>query len=214
MKKALLILVILSFCISCKKDNLKNDRYKSVTIGSQVWMQSNLDVDHYRNGDPIPEVKNLVEWHKLTTGAWCYFNNNYKNGIIYGKLYNWYAVNDSRGLAPVGWHIPSDIEWETLIEFLGGEKIAGGKMKEKGFSHWNYPNEGATNSSSFSGLPGGELSYYGQFSGLGVYCEMWSSTERSKNLSHSRTLGFNYTYLVNLTPGKDYGLSVRCIKDK
>ncbi len=163
MKKALLFLVIFSICISCKKDNSTdpdNNNYGTVTIGTQVWMTRNLDVDHYRNGDPIPEVKSASLWKSLTTGAWCYFKNDKDSGVTYGKLYNWYAVNDPRGLAPVGWHIPSDAEWSTLSAYLGGDSIAGGKLKESGTSHWNIPNTGATNVSGFSALPGGWLFSY------------------------------------------------------
>jgi len=127
----------------------------SVQIGNQTWTLKNLDVSTYRNGDPIPQVQDNTAWANLSTGAWCYYLNNTANGTIYGKLYNWYAVNDPRGLAPNGYHIPTDAEWTTLTTYLGGSTLAGGKMKEAGSSHWLSPNTGATNSSGFKGLPGG-----------------------------------------------------------
>ena len=141
--------------------------YKTVKIGKQIWMAENLNVSHYRNGDIIPEVKNPDEWSKLTTGAWCYYENDSENGKTYGKLYNWFAVNDPRGLAPEGWHIPTDAEWTHLTEYLGGKEIektyqgiyyweiadVGGKLKAT--TLWKSPNEGATNSSGFTAFPGG-----------------------------------------------------------
>ena len=107
-------------------------KYAHVKIGTQVWMSTNLDVTYYRNGDKIPQVKDSVKWARLTTGAWCWYNNDSATGAVYGKLYNWYAVNDPRGLAPIGWHIPSDTEWDTLSARLGGASKAGGKLKDTG----------------------------------------------------------------------------------
>ena len=126
------------------------------TSCGQTWMLKNLDVDRYRNGDPIPKVTDPSIWTSLTTGAYCYYNNDSATyAATYGKLYNWYAVHDPRGLAPEGWHIPSDAEWATLETCLGGSSVAGGKMKETGTTHWTAPNTDATNSSGFAGLPGG-----------------------------------------------------------
>ena len=148
----------------------------SVTICTQVWMLKNLDVSTYRNGDPIPQVTDSIQWANLTTGAWCYYNNDPANGVTYGKLYNWYAVNDPRGLAPTGWHVPSDAEWNTLSTCLGGYAVAGGAMKETGTTHWTSPNTGATNSSGFTGLPGGARDFNGTFSNVGNSGIWWSST--------------------------------------
>ena len=134
------------------------DQWQPLTIGSQVWMLKNLNVDHYRNGDSIPEVRNDSIWQNLyftETGAWCNENNSDSLGKIYGKIYNWYAVNDPRGLAPTGWHIPGNDEWMEIGFYFGWENNVGGKMKEKGTSHWNSPNTEATNESGFSALPGG-----------------------------------------------------------
>jgi uncharacterized protein (TIGR02145 family) len=133
--------------------------FKIVKIGNQRWMAENLNVSTYRNGDSIPQVKNGAEWEKLKTGAWCYYENKTENGSKYGKLYNWYAVNDARGLAPLGFHIPSDEEWEQLIKNLGS-KEAGAKIKAK--KGWKS-NEEATNETGFSGLPGGYRYYVGAF---------------------------------------------------
>ena len=152
----------------------------TVTIGTQLWTTSNLGVTTYRNGDPIPEVTDPTEWAGLTTGAWCYYNNDSANGAIYGKLYNWYAVNDARGLAPSGFHIPSNAEWSTLISFLGGTSVAGGKMKSTGTSLWLSPNGGATNESGFSGFPSGRRIPNGSSVFIRSYGYWWS---RSDNLS-------------------------------
>jgi uncharacterized protein (TIGR02145 family) len=143
----------------------------------KVWMRKNLDVRTYRNGDKIPHVKSKAIWDTLTTGAWCWYNNDSATGAAYGKLYNWYAVNDPRGLAPTGWHVPSDAEWDTLSTFLGGDGYAGGKMKETGTTHWWDPNADATNSSGFTALPGGTRYYLGEFFDAGGYGYWWSSTE-------------------------------------
>lgn len=161
----------------------------SITICNQVWMTKNLDVDKYRNGDPIPEVQDPTEWSNLNTGAWCYYENNTANGIVYGKLYNWYAVNDPRGLAPEGWHVPSDGEWNTLVKCIdpladisenstSQSSTAGGKLKESATVHWLAPNTGATNSTGFTALPGGSRWSNGffTFGPSGYYGHWWSSS--------------------------------------
>lgn len=184
-----------------------------VKIGTQQWMKMNLDVDHYRNGDPIPQVQDLASWAKLTTGAWCYLNNLESNGVIYGKLYNWYAVNDSRGLAPAGYHIPSDAEWSILTTYLGGENVAGGKIKEAGVLHWKPQNIGADNSSGFTALPGTwrlETNVISVENFNGVW---WSYTQSSSFNAWYRRVSGNYTVVYRTDGSKMYGLSVRCIKD-
>jgi len=188
-----------------------------VTIGSQIWTACNLNVETYADGTIIPEVQVEEDWRDLTTGAWCYYENNTANGPVYGKLYNWYAVNDPRGLAPAGYHIPTDAEWTTLTTYLDGESVAGGKMKETGFSHWNDPNTGATNSSGFTGLPGGYRYDAGVFDfiGIGVLGMWWSSTEDNigsssffRYLSHTSGVAYRISY------PQAYGYSVRLIKDE
>jgi uncharacterized protein (TIGR02145 family) len=190
------------------------DQYQPLSIGSQIWMLKNLNVDHYRNGDSIPEVRDPKEWAALITGAWCYFNNGSYDGIIYGKLYNWHAINDPRGLAPNGWHVPSDNEWSPLITYLGGVNVAGSKLKETGTSHWYSPNWGSTNESGFSALPGGTCIEYGAFSGIGIYAFWWSSTEYGTYFAWKRYLHNNFADMGRMYDSKGSGLSVRCVKNK
>ena len=192
------------------------------TICNQTWMVKNLDVDHYKNGDPIPQVTDPTEWAALTTGAWCYYFNDPANGPTYGKLYNWYAVNDPRGLAPPGWHVPTNSEWETLINCLGGEEIAGGKLKEIGTTHWLEPNIGATNESGFTALPGNIRLNTGEFTPssntpyLGVFADFWTSSEfifNSMIYASHQVIIFNFPGIQHGADDKAYGLSVRCVKD-
>jgi uncharacterized protein (TIGR02145 family) len=190
--------------------------FESISIGAQTWMKRNLDVSKYRNGDTIPQVTDAATWASLTTGAWCYYNNDPANGQTYGKLYNWYAVNDSRNLAPAGWHIPAyGTELYDLINFLGGNVVAGSLLKETGTSHWNSPNTDATNSSGFTALPGGFRSYDGTFSGKADLGNWWSATE---NFFLVSTAWFcplvkdNGSANLNFF-NKSAGFSIRCIKD-
>ena len=209
MKNILLLIVFLQFISTTQgQTNLS-----SIKIGSQIWMIKNLDVTKYRNGDPIPEVKDSATWATLTKGAYCYYNNDPANGVIYGKLYNWYAVNDPRGLAPKGWHVPSDTEWTTLTDFLGGEKLAGGTMKEIGTMHWIGPNDGATNSTGFTALPGGGRGRNGWFFDIGTYGHWWSSTKSNKTFAWERFLTNDYSAFNRIDYDKGFGYSLRCIKD-
>lgn len=180
--------------------------YESVTIGTQCWMKSNLNVSRYRNGDIIPQVTDPAVWSQLTTGAWCYYENNTANGTIYGKLYNWYAITDPRGLAPEGWHIPLNNEWDILSNYLGGDNIAGGKLKAT--TSWNSPNTGATNSSGFSALAGGRRGWNGDFNEINYgadfanYDYIWY-----RSLSYNTS---NFGFVIN---NNRRGLYVRCVKD-
>jgi len=195
----------------------------TITANDQIWMTRNLDVDHYRNGDPIPQVTDSTEWANLSTGAWCYYGNDSINGIIYGKLYNWYAVADPRGLAPLGWHVPSDGEWNKLIKYIDQSAdttsfnyntTAGGSMKEVGTSHWISPNTGATNSSGFGALPGGVRSGDSYFVNIRNEGWWWSSTT-DDSTSTSSVLGlyyFNFN-IAKYNFVKTGGASVRCLKD-
>ncbi len=181
---------------------------QTVTIGSQVWTSKNLNVSTYRNGDVIPQVQDENAWETLTTGAWCYYDNDSSNGTQYGKLYNWYALHDPRGLAPNGYHIPTDAEWTKLSDYLGGESEAGTKMKST--SGWSNNGNG-TNSSRFSGLPGGYR--YDTFSLVSFGGYWWSSTESSTASAWSRVLNY-FNSSINGTYGyKVYGFSVRCVRD-
>ena len=184
--------------------------YDTVTIGNQVWMTKNLDVSTFRNGDPIPRVKTKSGWKKAWEEgkpAWCYYKNKKKNGKKYGKLYNWYAVNDPRGLAPKGWHVPSDAEWTLLTEYLGGH---GNKMKST--SGWKRHN--GTNSSGFNGLPGGTRTYDGAFKYGDMDAYWWSSTEYDMDDALLFILVDDfYGWNVRTNYPKEEGMSVRCLKD-
>ena len=198
MKKLLTLILLLGF----------NIKAQDVKIGTQTWTTKNLDIATYRNGDAIPQVQDKVKWSNLTTGAWCYYENNTANGTTYGKLYNWYAVNDPRGLAPKGYHIPTDAEWTILSDNLGGE--AGTKMKNT--SGWK-DNGNGTNTSDFAGLPGGDRFSYGFFSSIGSDGEWWSSSESSASCAWYRIL-FNFNVNVDRSyNGKKTGMSLRCVKD-
>jgi uncharacterized protein (TIGR02145 family) len=188
-----------------------------ITIGTQTWTKCNLNVSTYRNGDLIPEVTDPIAWSTLTTGAWCYYNNDTANGTIYGKLYNWYAVNDPRGLAPLGQHVPTDTEWTTLTTFLGGEEVAGGKMKETGLCHWDTPNTDATNESGFTALPGGyrsnEIVTPGEFVGINATTYLWSSSVYATLYAWHRSIDYNGSNIYTSYDIHTYGFSVRCLID-
>lgn len=184
----------------------------NVQIGNQIWMVENLDVTTYRDGTSIPQVTDPTAWSELTTGAWCWYDNSSSNGTTYGKLYNWYAVNDSRGLAPIGYHVPSDAEWNVLINYLGGGETAGLQMKST--TLWNSPNTGAANISGFTGFPAGfRDSFSGVFSSIGNLGFWWSSSERDEYFSWSRILFYNSTLAERDYFSKNIGFSVRLIKD-
>jgi uncharacterized protein (TIGR02145 family) len=194
-------------------------------IGTQLWTTKNLDVTTYRNGDTIPEITDPIAWTNAglsSIGAWCYYNNDPANNNIYGKLYNWHAVNDSRGLAPAGYHISTNGELITLGTFLGGDSVAGGKMKSIGTSLWNAPNTSATNESGFSGLPGGykDVTFTpvnSFFINLGNFGSFWTSTDGTGgggNNAFYYNLALNSAAITrNDSVPKQWGLSVRLIKD-
>jgi len=213
---------MLQSCSSSDSDNNTNTTsvtdadgnvYQKVTICDQTWTQSNLNVSKYRNGDVIPQVTDPTEWANLTTGAWCYYNNDSANGAIYGKLYNWYAVNDPRGLAPAGWHIPTDAEWTQLTDCLGGISVAGGKMKATGTSLWQSPNAAATNESGFTGLPGGYRDIGGQYDDIGNGGFWWISSESGTTNAFLRILYYTWGEASSDTVDKTSGFSVRCLED-
>jgi len=192
-----------------KEKNIKI--YATITIGKQKWMLKNLDVDEFRNGDPIPEAKTKKEWKeagKNKQPAWCYYDNDPSNGEKYGRLYNWYAVNDPRGLAPESWHIPSDAEWTQLTDYLG--RTAGKKMKN--MRGWPS-NSICTNESGFSGLPGGRRDESGSFYSIDVNGFWWGSTETSINYAWFLGLYYLSDGAGVFDCSKYYGLSVRCVRD-
>ena len=185
-----------------------------LTICCQSWMTKNLDVDRYRNGDPIPKVTDPAAWAALSTGAYCYYNNDSATyAATYGKLYNWYAVNDPRGLVPEGWHIPTDFEWTTLENCLGGAAVAGGAMKEIGTTHWVTPNTGATNISGFTGLPGGFRNQQGAFFNVGLNSYWWSSTEGGTTTAWYHWLFYSAANIDRVNTSKKNGFSLRCLRD-
>lgn len=187
--------------------------YHTVTIGVQVWMIENLKTTKYRDGTSIPEVTDDTQWIGLTTGAYCDYNNTVSDLTSYGRLYNWYTVSDSRSIAPIGWHVAMNADWTTLTTYLGGENLAGGKLKESGTTHWLYPNAGATNESGFLALPGGCRDELGRFSFLGDYGLWWGSTEYSATSAFSRYMSFGGTIVSRAIDKKNCGFSVRCVRD-
>jgi uncharacterized protein (TIGR02145 family) len=187
--------------------------YTTVTIGTQVWMAENLKTTKYRNGNAIPTNLTDAAWGSTTTGAYAIYNNDADNNTTYGKVYNWYAVADSRNLCPVGWHVPSDGEWTILENHLGGASVAGGKLKSTS-SLWTAPNANATNESGFSGLPGGFRFSGGIYLDVGGYGFWWSSTELfPTSNAWYRNLLYNVGNSGRDNLSKRNGYSVRCIKD-
>ncbi len=183
---------------------------EEVKIGNQTWTVKNLDVDTFRNGDPIPEARAEEEWESSGQNgepAWCYYDNDPANGEKYGKLYNWHAVNDSRGLAPLGFHIPTNEDWEELVAFLGGKEKVGKKLKAT--YYWSEKEKG-TDEVGFSALPGGYRIRVGSFANLGIRASWWTSSERDQKNAWMR---YEEGIWVWAADPKATGLSVRCIKD-
>jgi uncharacterized protein (TIGR02145 family) len=194
--------------------DIDGNTYKTVKIGNQLWMAENLKVTKYNNGDIIPNVKDNNSWSNLTSGAWCLYNNEAKHENPYGKLYNWYTVNDPRGLCPAGFHIPSDSEWTILSTTVGGETAAGGQLKESGTTHWFSPNKGATNESGFTAIPGGTRDNgNGEYNGLENTAYIWTSKEFDKDNAWSRSFSYYYSGIYSSYRNKHYGFSVRCVSN-
>jgi uncharacterized protein (TIGR02145 family) len=238
MKKQNLFLVIrlifivfsLSLAISCKKSESGNlftedepvtdcdgNSYKTLKIGNQIWMAENLRTTRYSNGDAIPEVTADADWAGLSTGAYCWYNNDVANKTKFGALYNWYSVQDSRNIAPSGWHIPTDADWTILETYLGGGSVAGGKMKSS--SIWKSPNTGGDNSSGFTALPGGYRNgVYGTCEQMSILTYWWSATGSDLVImglrnAWFRVVSYDYTALSRATINVRSGFSLRCIKD-
>ncbi len=201
------------------------NEYHTIQIGEQVWMTQNLRTAHYTNGDSIPNVMDSREWATLSHGAWAYYNNDDYFESEYGKLYNWHAVSDPRGLCPEGWRVPSHEDWKTLELFLGmpeadlertgirgREERIGGRLKSTGAQHWRAPNEGAGNESGFGGLPGGNRTEAGEFYGIGHVGLWWTSTEAGTGMAWMRMLSHDSPYVNLLYADKQFGFSVRCVQ--
>ncbi|MFN5371964.1 MAG: FISUMP domain-containing protein [Bacteroidia bacterium] len=194
--------------------------YKTIVIGTQEWMAENLKTTIYRNGNSIANVTDNAQWGGLTTGAWCYYNNDNQYDCPYGKLYNWYAVADPRNVCPTGWHVPIDAEWSVLINYLdpnadGGNNypnVAGGKLKSTGLQYWLSPNQDASNESGFSGLPAGNRGG-GPFGNVGDVGFWWSSTESDTGDAWDRALGYSDGGAGRSNVVKEAGFSVRCLRD-
>jgi uncharacterized protein (TIGR02145 family) len=195
--------------------DIEGNVYKTIQIGSQTWMADNLRTTKYRNGTSIPNTfVNQGAWRSLTSGAYCSYQNNTANDCPYGKLYNWYAVNDARGLAPQGWHIPTETEWDSLMTTVGGISVAGGSLKATGTTYWTNPNDGATNSSGFTALPGGFRNPSGPFQSINSSFFCWSSTESgTTNAWYYGAVNNSVAAFKNNFVTKNAGATVRCIKD-
>lgn len=202
--------------------DIDGNAYETVIVGSQEWMKTNLKCAHYNNGDVIPSALTDVEWGSTLLGACAVYGNDLSKEVTYGKLYNWYAVNDSRGLCPTGWHVPSDAEWTSLILFLDPatnttcsgcfqSSIAGGSLKFIG--NWNIPNTGASNASGLGFLGGGDKLSTGGYLNLDNQGYYWSSTASGSNNAWYRRLSYNSTNVARLNDTKSDGFSVRCVKD-
>jgi uncharacterized protein (TIGR02145 family) len=238
MKKILIftmVLLFLFFQCCCDEDNpvitqvitvrdIDGNVYQTIKIGNQLWIAENLKVTHYRNGDEIPNVIDDSEWTDLTTGAYCVYDNDANNVSTYGLLYNWYAVGDSRNIAPEGWHVPSDEEWKDLEMYIGMSQLEayaigwrgtdeGGKFKEAGTAHWQIPNTGATNESGFTALPGGLRRAIGTFLYLGYLASFWSATVYYGYDAWGRHLSYGSSEVNRAPFGKRLGFSVRCVRD-
>jgi uncharacterized protein (TIGR02145 family) len=201
-----------------KPSNIKvGNKIEEVRIGEDIWMKKNLDVDCFRNGDLIPNIESAEEWEAAAVNgqpAWCYYYNSSDYGEKYGKLYNWFAVNDPRGLAPEGFHIPTDSEWTTLTSYFGRERrYAGEKTIEIGIIYWDVPNKGVTNESDFSALLGGYRYIDGSFTNFRGTTLFWSATENSNYNAWYRLL-YNFSSSGSrINYYKCSGAYVRCLRD-
>jgi uncharacterized protein (TIGR02145 family) len=204
----------LSFTTETGITDTDGNTYNTIQIGSQLWMQENLKTTRYNDGEAIPLVTDNTTWWNLTTPAYCWFLNNiqvYKD--VYGALYNWHTVGTGK-LCPIGWHVPSDAEWTVLTDYLGGNSMAGGKMKETGTTHWRSPNTGATNETGFTALPGGYRGDGGGFMHIENYGNWWSANEIYVSFAWIYYIYYNGSHIYRSNSwGKTCGFSVRCIKD-
>lgn len=228
----LLLIAVASCSNNTGKDSPENsvtdidgNEYRTVRIGSQVWMAEDLKTTRFNDGTAIPQVTRTEEWASLTTPAFTWYNNDALNGEEYGALYNWYAVGTGK-LCPLGWHVPSDQEWNELVSVYESNSRAGGALKEAGTDHWRNPNTGATNESGFTALPGGYRSYNGTFNLLRASGYWWSNTESSwfgaggtsGDTASNTVIFWNLRYkerdLYRFISEKSNGFCVRCLMDQ
>jgi len=220
MKKTLLLFGLLVFSIIKNQAqtvaDIEGNVYNTVTIGDRVWMVENLKTTKYCNGDSIPNVTDGIQWSSIVGGAYCNYNNDTNVSNNYGRLYNWYAVNDNRKIAPTGWHVASKDDWEALRTYVGNIQYAGGKIKEAGVAHWFAPNTGATNESGFTALPGGARYGIGSylFYDLRYLGYWWSSTQYNSSEAYYCYLVYNDAVMsLGGCTNKLLGYSVRCVMD-
>jgi len=217
--------VFLVFACSCEEDidyeiepssdfmvDQEGNVYKTVTIGTQTWMAENLRTTIYNDGTAIPNVTDPGEWATLTTGAYCTYDNSIDTVVHYGRLYNWYAI-DTGKFAPKGWHVPSDAEWTELTDYLGGESVAGGKLKDLDSAYWKAPNTGGTNKTGFTALPGGYRGNGGTFADCEVGGSWWTATEYDTGSAWPRHMYYNSRSVGRFSSSKELGFSVRFVKD-
>ncbi len=220
---SILLLIVLNCCFFDAGAQIKNgggvtdidgNTYKTVTIGGREWMAENLKTTKLNDREEIPNITDNAKWRALKTPAYCWYDNDISKKDSHGALYNWHTVSTKK-ICPKGWHVPSDNEWSQLVEFLGGDKVAGGKMKEIGTEYWLTPNEGATNESGISGRAYGTRGFRtGPFLQLGYYADWWTSTEYLGGTAWQRRLHFNNTTVTRNASDKRVDYAIRCIKDK
>jgi uncharacterized protein (TIGR02145 family) len=215
------VILLIILVHSCEKDvdntikDIDGNVYTSVTIGTQVWMVENLKTTKYRNGDLIGTTTTAtldIRLESTPKYQWAYEGNE-SNVSTYGRLYTWYAVTDSRNVCPTGWHVPTHAEWTTLTTYLGGESVAGGKLKETGTTHWQSPNTGATNETGFTALPSGWRDNGGSFALISKDSGWWSSTEFTASIAYYRSMHYGSTDVTKISYYKESGFSVRCLRD-
>lgn len=207
------------FSVRCIKEttgtvtDIDGNVYHTITIGTQTWMVENLRTTKYNDGNDIPMISDCDTWSAMTTPAYCWYSNDsIVNSVTYGALYNWYAVNTGK-LCPAGWHVPTESDWNTLIAYLGGDEVAGGKLKETGIGHWLDPNAGATNETGFTALPAGSRWDFCFFNFLTYDCFWWSASQYDNDNAYYRQIEFTYPDMYSGSTYKHCGLSVRCVKN-
>jgi uncharacterized protein (TIGR02145 family) len=194
-------------------EDIDGNVYVKITIGGQSWLNKNLTVTKYNDGTPISNIIDDSEWGSFSGGAYCWYNNDATSGKdTFGALYNWHAVNTLK-LCPEGWHVPTVAEWDALINFLKGEGVAGGKLKETGIEHWVNPNTGATNESGFTALPSGIRNNSGEYADIGSLSTWWSSDKYDPNNIYVYNISYNNSIVIRHLDLIQMGFSVRCLKD-